>query len=163
MASLSNRDPVASFQISIDRPGDFGNNRIFYYYARWTGSTWQRRMIAHGGRPLYRDQHAYRGGITIDPDRPNVVYISINAENPFDLENVDNVPLAKSDRYEIWKGLSTDFGKTFQWTPVTSDSHEDNLRPYVFKDHGFRNHIFWFRGRYSFTRYDTRVVDIFEE
>jgi len=163
MASLSNGDPVAVFQVSSDRPGDFSNDRIFYYYARWTGSSWQRRMIAHGGRPLYRGQRAYGGGITIDPDRPNVVYISTNARNPFNLSNIDNVPLAGGDRYEIWKGVSTDFGNSFQWSPVTSNSHEDNLRPHVSKDHGFRDHVIWFRGRYSsFTSYDTRVVGIFE-
>jgi len=115
------------------------------------------------GRPLYRAQRAYGGGITIDPDRPNAVYISANARNPFNLSNIDNVPLAGGDRYEIWKGVSTDFGNSFQWSPVTSNSHEDNLRPHVSKDHGFRDPVIWFRGRYSsFTSYDTRVVGIFE-
>jgi len=51
----TNGAPVAAF--TVQRTNVVGNNwfddRIYYYYARWTGTNWQKRFIAHAGRPLY--------------------------------------------------------------------------------------------------------------
>lgn len=157
--------PVCVFQVQKDNVTGSGwaNDRIYYYYARWTGTEWQRRFIAQAGRGLYSKEDDYGGGMTIDPEDPRVVYISTNAANPFNLTDIVNVPLAANDRYEIWRGFTADGGLTFTWTPVTENSEADNLRPIVPENHGKTRHLLWFFGNYvGYTNYNTRVVGIFD-
>jgi hypothetical protein len=153
--------PVCVFQVQRDNVTGTGWNhdRIYYYYARWTGTTWQRRFIAHGGRPLYAAEDDYGGGMCLDPDDPRIVYFSSNAANPFALGDINNVPLRASDRYEIWRGFTADGGLTFSWTPVTQNSTADNLRPIVPPAHGRDELLLWFNGTYStYVNYSTRVL-----
>ncbi len=157
--------PVCVFQVQRDDVTGSGWNhdRIYYYYARWTGSEWQRRFIAHAGRGLYSAEDDYGGGMAIDPEDPNVIYISSNAADPFALGDLDDVPLRSGERYEIWRGVTHDGGLNFAWTPLTEDSDSDNLRPIVPHDHGFDHAVVWFSGTYStYTSFDTRVLGIFE-
>lgn len=137
----------------------WNHNRIYYYYARWTGSAWQKRFIAQAGRPLYSNEGDYAGGISIDPDTPNVVYMSSNAADPFNLDEIDNVPLAPDDRYELYRGVTADGGLTFTWTQLTEDSAVDNLRPIVPENHGREQALVWFYGTYTtYKMYDTQVI-----
>ncbi len=157
--------PVCVFQVQLDDVTGSGWNhdRIYYYYARWTGTEWQRRFIAHGGRGIYSSEDDYGGGMTIDPENPNVIYISSNAANPFNLNDLDNVPLATNERYEIWRGTTKDGGLNFDWQPVTLGSTVDNLRPIVPENHGYDRSVVWFRGSYStYKNYNTEVVGIFQ-
>ena len=177
-------NPVAAFQVQSkdllnDHTGDdaYRDDRIYYYYAVWTGSNWQRRCIAQAGRPLYganvpgssvsSPQRNYSGGMAIDPDNPNVVYISSNALDPFDL-NYDsngftNNALNANERYEIYRGVTKDQGLSFEWEQITVDSIADNLRPIVPSGHGFDRSVLWFQGDYlSYTLYDCRVVALLE-
>ena len=161
----SDDNPVCAFQVQKDDVTGSGWNhdRIYYYYARWTGTEWQRRFIAHGGRGLYSNEDDYGGGMAIDPDNPNVIYISTNAANPFELSDIENVPLGANERYEIWQGTTSDGGLTFSWQPVTQGSASDNLRPIVPASHGYDRSVVWFRGNYtSYTSYNTEVVGIFQ-
>jgi hypothetical protein len=153
--------PVCVFQVQRDNVTGTGWNhdRIYYYYARWTGTGWQRRFIAHGGRPLYVNEDDYGGGMCLDPEDPRIVYFSSNAANPFALGDIDNVPLRPSDRYEIWRGFTADGGLTFSWTPVTQNSTADNLRPIAPPAHGREELLLWFNGTYNtYTSYATRVL-----
>lgn len=159
--------PVCVFQVERDNVMGSGwnNNRIYYYYARWTGTEWQRRFIAHAGRGIYSGAPNYGGGMAIDPEDTRIVYISTNADNPFDLDpaNISNVPLNSTERYEIWKGFTADGGLTFSWTPVTQNSVADNLRPIVPENHGYANHLMWFYGRYTtYIDYDTNIIGLFD-
>jgi len=157
--------PVCVFQVQLDQVTGVGwqHDRIYYYYARWTGTEWQRRFIAHGGRGIYSAEDDYGGGIAIDPDNPNVIYISTNAENPFRLDDIYTVPLNTNERYEIWRGVTSDGGRTFRWEPITSESSQDNLRPFVPKGHGYDRSVLWLRGQYrSYTNFDTEVVGVFQ-
>ena len=156
--------PVCVFQVQVDNITGSGWNhdRIYYYYARWTGSEWQRRFIGHGGRGIYSGEDDYGGGMSIDPDNPNVVYISSNAANPFDLGDINNVPLGTNERYEIYRGDTSDGGLTFEWEAITSNSPKDNLRPIVPEGHGYGRHALWFFGDYNtYTNFDTKVVGLF--
>lgn len=159
-------NPVVAFQVSSDGVvNGNGETRIFYYYARWTGTEWDTTMIAHGGEHLYDGQSDYGGGMAIDPENPNVVYISTNAAEPFAnrTANLSEIPLAANGRYEIWKGVTADGGKTFTWTPITENSSEDNMRPIVPDNHGYDNHVIWFQGRYdNYLDWDTRVLGKFD-
>ncbi len=153
--------PVCVFQVQKDDVTGEGweHDRIYYYYARWTGKEWQRRFIAQAGRGIYRSEDDYGGGMCIDPENPRVIYISTNAARPFDLGDIDDVPLAENGRYEIWRGVTRDGGLSFTWSPVTENSAADNLRPIVPIGHGMTECVLWFNGRYtSYTDYETRVL-----
>jgi hypothetical protein len=143
--------PVCVFTVQRDNIATSGSltDRIYYYYARWTGSAWQKRFIAQAGRPLYNAEDDYAGGICVDPQDPNVIYISSNAQDPFNLTDTTNVALRASERYELWRGVTGDGGLTFAWTQITTNSEQDNLRPYVPRRNGGEPCVIWFRGTYS--------------
>lgn len=153
--------PVVAFQVQRDKVAgpSWSDDRIYYYYARWTGSEWQRRFIAHAGRPLYAAEDDYAGGMALDPTDPRVVYISSNAADPFALDDTINVPLRADARYELWRGVTEDGGLTFTWTQLTIDSRADNLRPIVPENHGLTECLLWFHGTYrSYTDYNAQVL-----
>lgn len=153
--------PRVAFQVQRDEvtgPG-FQGDRIYYYYGRWDGERWRRRFIAQAGRPLYAAEHDYGGGMAIDPEDPNVIYLSSNAARPFALEDLEQVPLAANERYELYRGVTTDGGATFRWEQLTRDSAQDNLRPIVPVGHGRTEALLWFRGRYTkYTDFQTELV-----
>lgn len=159
----TNGRPACVF--SVQRDNVTGTNwfddRIYYYYARWTGTNWQKRFIAHAGRPLYSAEDDYAGGICMDPENPNIVYLSSNATDPFNLSTT-NVTLRTNDRYEIFRGVTTNGGMTFLWEAVTTNSTMDNLRPYVPRRHGGSPALIWFRGTYNtYTSYNCAVAGLF--
>jgi len=164
-AAQSNGAPVCVFTVQRDNvtgPTSGTDDRIYYYYARWTGSAWQKRFIAQAGRPLYAAEDDYAGGICVDPVEPNVIYISSNAQNPFNLTDTTNVTLSASQRYELWRGVTADGGLTFTWSQITSNSAVDNLRPYVPRRNGGERCVLWFRGSYaSYTSYSCSIVGLF--
>ena len=134
-------------------------DRIYYYYARWTGTNWQKRFIAQAGRPLYDPEDDYAGGIALDPEDPTVVYLSTDAANPFDLTTISNVPLAA--HYELYKGHTTDGGLSFAWSALTTSSAVDNFRPYVPRNRQGLPALLWFRGGYpTFTSFTTSIVGL---
>lgn len=160
-----NGNPVCAFQVkvfNVTGTSGFRDDRIYYYYATWDGSQWNKKLIAQGGRPLYSAERSYGGGMSIDPENPNVVYISSNHEAPADLD-LNNANLNSTERYEIYRGITNDGGETFSWEAITANSHEDNLRPIVAENHDYDRHALWFQGSYNtYTDYDTAVVGIFE-
>src|SRR5262249_3808695 len=104
----SNGWPACIFTVQRDMVmgTNWFDDRIYYYYARWTDTNWQKRFIAKAGRPLYSSEDDYAGGIALDPEDPTVVYLSTDAAAPFDLTTISNVPLAA--HFEIYKGVTTD-------------------------------------------------------
>ena len=138
------------------------DDRIYYYYARWTGTNWQKRFIAQAGRPLFSTENDYAGGICVDPQNPNVVYISSNASDPFNLTEITNVTLRANQRYEIWRGITTNGGSSFSWTAITSNSAKDNLRPHIPGGQSGPPAVIWFRGTYTtFNSYNCEIVGLF--
>lgn len=167
IAYQTNGHPVCVFTVQRDQVTgtNWFNDRIFYYYALWTGTNWQKRFIAHAGRPLYGSEDDYAGGICLDPENPTVVYISSNAGEPFKLGSITNVPLRANAHYELYRGVTKDGGLSFAWEPVTTGSSSDNLRPYMprrrDKTSGERA-LIWLRGSYrAYTAYDCEVVGLF--
>jgi autotransporter-associated beta strand protein len=158
----TNSQSVCVFQAKVDAVtgSAWSDARIYYYYARWTGTNWQKRFIAQAGRPLYNGQPDYGGGMALDPQDPNTIYISTDAANPFDLTTTTNVPLGS--HFEIWKGVTSNGGLTFNWQAVTTNSAVDNLRPYIPRRFGGEPCVLWFRGTYtSYTSFSTAIVGMF--
>ena len=163
-AYQTNGAPVCVFTVQRDKVTgtNWFDDRIYYYYARWTGTDWQRRFIAQAGRPLFNPENDYAGGICLDPENPNVIYISSNASDPFNLTDITNVTLRANERYEIWRGTTTNGGLNFTWTAITTNSAKDNLRPYIPRGQTGTPVVIWFRGTYTtFNSYNCEVVGLF--
>ena len=122
-----------------------------YRYARFDGRNWQTFPIAFAGTPLYPAQQYYAGGISLDPDDTNIVYLSTN---------VDPVTGAASFAHrEIFRGVTRDGGATWSFTQVTHDSTIENMRPVVPAHHSMATAVAWMQGTYtSYLDWNTRIV-----
>lgn len=123
-----------------------------YNYARWTGSAWDEHEITHGGGYISEDISqdpgcvTYSGGITIDQENPNIVYISTN----YNLS-----------QFEIKKGITSDGGASWNWTDITSGSSYKNCRPKVVYNHTSDFPILWLCGPYGDyhdASFSTRII-----
>jgi len=164
IAYQTNAAPVCVFTVQRDKVTgtNWFDDRIYYYHARWTGSNWQKRFIAQAGRPLYITENDYAGGICLDPTNPNVIYISSNASDPFNIADINHVTLRPNQRYEIWRGVTTDGGPNFTWSAVTTNSTKDNLRPYIPRGQTGTSVVLWFRGTYTtYASYNCEIVGLF--
>jgi hypothetical protein len=123
-----------------------------YRYARWNGRRWVDHEIAYAGSKLYAGEDDYTGNIALDPQDPNTVYISTNA---------DPVSGQRIPHWEIYQGTTRDRGAKWKWTPVTRDSSVDNIRP-ILPIWDRRNRaVLWLRGKmHSYTNYAFEVVGI---
>lgn len=125
-----------------------------YRYARWNSQTlsWEDYEIAYAGTYLYIIESQYSGGICLDPDNTQVVYLSSDV-------NIETGQPNESGHYEIYRGTTLDYGQSWVWEPITQNSQEDNLRPIVPKNHFNHPLVLWFRGEYTtFNSYRTQVV-----
>jgi hypothetical protein len=123
-------------------------------YFRFDGTEWKTTYLAQAGKKLYQDEEDYTGLGALDPDNPQVIYIS----TPFNPGTGDGEYDGKK---EIWKGVTCDDGATFTWEAVTANSTEDNLRPIVPKWNVENTALLWLQGTYtSAQEYDQRVVGI---
>lgn len=129
-------------------------------YSRFDGEAWISTRLVKGGRTLYRDysdwwEEDFLGGGALDPDDPNVIYVSTNID-PRDEDIVLDV-------HEIWKGVTCDSGATFTWEPVTMNSEHENLRPTVPAWGEQNTALLWFRGDYQTAQeFDTDIVGILD-
>jgi hypothetical protein len=162
--------PVSVFSVqraNVTGSSGFKDDRIYYYYTTWSPETgWRKRFIAQAGRPLYSSQRHYAGGICIDPNDPRVIYLSTNAADPFNVTDIDNVPLnPNNERYELYRGITLDGGLNFTWTALTSNSPLDTLRPYVPRGRSpFTRQVVFFHGTYTtYTNWNTRVRGFFTD
>ena len=128
---------------------------IRYRDARWNGSAWEDGEIARAGRRLYPTQEYYAGGITLDPDSLDTVYLSASVHPVTGVENA-------SGHYELWKGRRA--GGKWAFQNLTPGAKVDNLRPIVPAGHPkARNSqgafVLWYRGEYrTYTDWSTEVV-----
>ncbi|MCK5652915.1 MAG: BNR-4 repeat-containing protein [Gemmatimonadetes bacterium] len=97
-----------------------------YHYARWNGAEWvDHEITAAGGwfpetpAGSTEPEPHYSGGIVLDHENPSVAYLSR--------------PVA--DVFEIERWWTTDGGATWGARPVTAGSANDNVRPFVIRNH----------------------------
>ena len=154
-------NPVCLFTVQKDGrdlpPAEGGMDHRFHY-ARWDGNRWIQHEIAHAGSRLYPWEDDYTGLAALDPQRPGHVFISTNAHPE------TGIPLVSASdglrHHELFHGATTDGGLNWQWTPLTQDSTEDNLRPQIPIWRDDRVALVWMRGRYEHNTgpWSTRVV-----
>ncbi|MCO6046538.1 BNR-4 repeat-containing protein [Aeoliella sp. ICT_H6.2] len=123
-----------------------------FLYARYDGQHWHVNEMAQAGAYLYAAEDDYTGLASIDPNNPNVVYMS---------SDIDPRDDSATSKYELYKGVTTDFGASWTWSPITENSTIDNIRPVVPEWNGQNTAITWLRGNYnSYTNWDTEVVGL---
>lgn len=142
-------------------PGNRGGFDHRYHYARFDGSRWRQHEIAHAGTRLYPREAHYTGLAALDPEDPDVVVISTDADP------TTGEPLVSTadDRrhYELYRGETPDGGKSWTWTALTENSDADNLRPLIPSNPGGERVILWCRGDLkSYTDYRLDVCGLAE-
>lgn len=151
----SNGYPVLGYTSRVS------NDDHRYHYARFNGTTWTNYEIAYAGQCLYTAENDYTGLITLDPQNPNVVYISSNAHP------VSGSPLISSAdglrHWEIFRGTTADGGASWAWDYITKNSTVDNIRPIVPIWDDPQTILLWMRGTYyTYTSYNTQIVGMFD-
>jgi len=147
-----NYDPVTGYPV-VTYSKQKNIDQITYHYAKWNGTQWNNYFVSDAGRGFIDlGQDDYTGLITTNPYDTNEIFMSSN-KNP--ITGIEN------QRYEIYSAITPDGGRTWNWTEVTKNSAQDNLRPYVVK--GITNPqdrvVLWFHGDYiTYLDYRTRVV-----
>ncbi len=130
-----------------------------FHYARWDGKRWIQHEIAYAGKRLYPFEDDYTGLGAIDPQDVNHLVISTDAHP------VTGEPLVSATdgrrHHELFRGRTTDGGKTWKWEPLTQNSDADNLRPLIPSwDDPRRRALVWMRGSYRANRgeWTTKVM-----
>ena len=114
---------------------NFGDHR--FLYARFDGTNWQVHPLAKAGACLWPAEQDYTGLAALNPSNLNEVYASTT---------VDPRDGARLKVHEIFKGVTSDGGTTWVWTPITWDSPVDNLRPKVVAWDAGDTALLWIRG-----------------
>lgn len=154
--------PYVVYSVQVDSAGlprGQGGEDHRYRYARWDGAKWQDSQLAYAGRRLYAGEDDYTGLVALHPHNPDVLYISTDADPETGRPLVSQADGRR--HHEIIKGVTRNYGKTWQWTHVTRNSTADNLRPIVPKWGNAKTALLWLRGTLrSYTDYDLEVVGL---
>jgi autotransporter-associated beta strand protein len=141
-------NPVGVFSA---RANDNNNDHRFFY-GRYDGNEWKVNEFAKAGGFLYASESDYTGLVAIDPENPNVLVMS---------SKIDPRSDTTTSKYELYKGITTDFGANWNWSAITENSTVDNVRPIIPSWNGKNTALTWMRGTYStYTSWTTEVVGI---
>ena len=160
-------NPYTVFSVQVDGAAGRGKSDVRfgqdhrYYYARQDGNNWHVHQMAHAGTCLYTRESDYTGLVALDPQDPDYVVISTNAH-----PQTGEPLISRADgqrHWELFRGRTQDRGKSWQWTPITSDSGVDNLRPVIPQTSGRKRYLLWARGKlHNYTNYDLDIVGLRE-
>ena len=149
--------PVVAFISSAD--GSEGKD-LRYRYAKWNSEMkhWEERQIAYAGTHIYVPENHFAGGISIDPENVNVVFISSNV-------NPETGGQTASKRYQIYRGITEDNGGSWKWEQLTFDTNKDNLRPVVPRHHHYDICVIWqaMNDNASSRGFDSDIMGIFKK
>ena len=119
-----------------------------FFFCRFDGIKWTPTYLCQAGYKLYSSEADYVGLGCLDPDDPNTIYISTEFDPRAVQPGVHDTNQPYSSVHEIWKGVTTNHGASFTWTPVTQNSTRDNFRPIVPAWDANDTALLWFRGTY---------------
>ncbi len=145
--------PVVLFTIQRDGAGlpvGAGGLDHRFGYARWTGQHWEAQEIAYAGTRLYAGEDDYTGLGAIDPRDCSVIYISTDADPRTGKPLVSKANFRRI--HELFRGTTSDGGRTWNWLAITANSSQDNLRPLVPLWKDSRTALVWMRGAYRVNR-----------
>src|SRR5262249_4626150 len=130
-----------------------------YYYARFDGTAWHTYRLAYGGTEFFGSEGDYTGLVALDPNNPNRVVISTNADP------VTGQPLYSTTdgprHNERSEARTPAGGAAWAWKALTANSTADNLRPIIPAGYQGDAPLFWLRGSYpSYTDYNLQVVGV---
>ncbi len=132
-----------------------------FFFCRYNGMNWTSTYLGQAGYKTHASEADYVGLGCLNPDEPNTIYISTAFDPRAVPAGVYDTNQPVSSSREIWKGITTNHGASFTWTPITQDSSCDNLRPIVPRWDGNHTALLWYRGVYSSALViDTAVVGI---
>jgi hypothetical protein len=137
-----------------DQPenSNFSDHRFFY--ARFDGTAWNVFPLAKAGAALWSAEQDYTGLAALDPRDPNVAYVSST------IDPRDGSSLAV---HELFKGKTTDGGRTWRWDAITLHSAVDNLRPLAPKWDDRHTALLWFRGKMTRSQhYNCEIVGLID-
>ncbi len=93
-----------------------------YCYARWDGKRWRNYELVNSGgwfpqtmAGVTEPEPNYSGGMSLDHEDPNVLYLSVKRDSVFEIE----------------KWVTNNGGKKWEITPLTRGSSKDNIRPFA--------------------------------
>jgi hypothetical protein len=117
------------------------DHRLFY--ARFDGTQWHTTELCKmGGGIRLSGENDYTGLGAIHPENPDIIYVSTPIDPRTDI---------RTDKAEIYKGVTTDQGATWSWSAVTSASTKDNYRPIIPSWDADHTAVLWLRGDYTQT------------
>ncbi|UCD23288.1 MAG: BNR-4 repeat-containing protein, partial [Gemmatimonadota bacterium] len=110
-----------------------------YHYARWNGEEWLDTEVTPAGGwfpqtppGTNEPEPHYSGGVVLDHADPDVVYLSRRVAGVFEIER--------------W--WTVDEGTSWRSRPITAGSANDNVRPFVIRDHGSSSPtVLWMENR----------------
>lgn len=128
-----------------------------YYYANFDGKQWHDNLICNSGKWFPKTPEGskesephYSGGLVIHPLRPNIVYISRQV----------------NDVFEIEKHITNDKGLTWKVEQITQNSMYNNVRPYVPRNMKKKDKtvVFWMENEHyvHYTDYKTNIKYVIE-
>jgi hypothetical protein len=134
-----------------------------FFFCRFDGTQWTPTYLCQAGYKLYAAEGDYVGLGCLNPNNPNTIYISTEFDPRAAQPGVKDTNQPFSTAHEIWKGVTTNHGASFAWTPITQNSGRDNLRPIMPLWDGQNSALLWFRATYnSAQNVDGAVVGIVE-
>jgi hypothetical protein len=120
----------------------FPNDTIHIYcYATWDRIKWNNLDLVNSGKwfPQTRlgtieTEPYYSGGLNIDKENTNIVYISVNRDKVFEIEK--------------WE--TGNKGKSWKVEAITKGSSKDNVRPFAVRNAGEKNalQLLWMSNKY---------------
>lgn len=126
-----------------------------FIYCRYDGQNWSYSYLGRAGYKFYSSEADYVGLGALCPNDPNTLYIS----TPYDpRDNSTSLGVR-----EIFKGVTSDNGVTWNWRPITQNSTRDNIRPIIPLWNNENMILLWCRGSYITAQsFDAAVVGIIE-
>ncbi len=124
-----------------------------YCYARWDGKKWNNFDLVNSGgwfpetkEGVVEPEPNYSGGMNIDHESPNTMYLSVNRDSVFEIE----------------KWVTGNGGKSWRVEFITNGSSKDNIRPFAIRGAGEDNpvQLLWMQNtRYHHFAYGRRLKD----
>src|SRR5262245_12441919 len=122
-----------------------------FFFCRFdpAGGSWARTYLCRAGFKLYSSEADYVGLGSLSPDDANTIYVSTVYDPRAVQPGVFDTNQPVSTVHEIWRGLTTNHGASFSWTPITQKSSRANFRPIVPAWDESHTLLLWFRGTYT--------------